>query len=224
MPVSLSDMTTCPTTCPYKGHGCYAMGGPLSIHWRRLSRGDYAFRQGRNYSALPNAHASGSYDEFVEQISQLSDGTIWRHNQAGDLAGKGDVIDRGMAEKLVKANVGRRGFTYTDKPVIGTGSIPGRVIRENRAIVEWMNREGFTVNVSCNNLRHLDIHVQSNVEAPLVVVLHSDTDVFQKFIKTRNGERVVICPNFRDPGKTCLLCGLCQVRGKRAAVGFPAHG
>ena len=39
IPVSMSPKNTCPDTCPLKGGGCYAQGGPINLHWMRLSKG-----------------------------------------------------------------------------------------------------------------------------------------------------------------------------------------
>lgn len=37
--VVTSSHDTCPDTCPFKRNGCYADGGPLRIHWDKVSDG-----------------------------------------------------------------------------------------------------------------------------------------------------------------------------------------
>ena len=37
--VVTSSQDTCPDTCPFKGGGCYADGGPLRLHWDKVSSG-----------------------------------------------------------------------------------------------------------------------------------------------------------------------------------------
>ena len=58
IPVSVSDRSTCPTTCPFYTKGCYAKYGPQWIQWRRVSNDD-----------LP--HNSGDIDYI--QLKQLID-------------------------------------------------------------------------------------------------------------------------------------------------------
>ena len=38
MPVSTTSSETCPTTCPFKGNGCYAESGPLAFLWHGLDK------------------------------------------------------------------------------------------------------------------------------------------------------------------------------------------
>lgn len=49
--------------------------------------------------------------QFVKQIKGLARGSLWRHNQAGDLNGIGEDIDTAKLADLVQANKGKRGFT-----------------------------------------------------------------------------------------------------------------
>lgn len=38
--VTTSSSSTCPKSCPFKGNGCYAEGGPLRIHWDKVNSGE----------------------------------------------------------------------------------------------------------------------------------------------------------------------------------------
>jgi hypothetical protein len=148
IPVSTTSADTCPDACPLKnGGGCYAEANfHLRQHWNKVTR---------------NERGSG-WGDFCEEIAALPDGQLWRHNQAGDLPGQGDAIDRSMLSQLVEANSGKRGFTYTHKPMTP----------ENRREIFNANKWGFTVNLSANNLAHADELAALEI-APVVTVLPS---------------------------------------------------
>ena len=40
MVVVTSSRHTCPPACPFKDAGCYADGGPLRIHWDKVTSGE----------------------------------------------------------------------------------------------------------------------------------------------------------------------------------------
>lgn len=192
IPVSTSSAETCPD-CPFKDAGCYAGGGPLAILWRKVTAGN----------------AGLTWPEFLEQIETLPRRILWRMNQAGDLPGKGNAIDRDKLAQLVKANGKRRGFTYTHKPAT----------RGNLAAIRAANKAGFTINLSANNLEHADTLADTQA-GPVVVVLPADT---RKPVQTPNGRTVAICPATISP-ITCFDCGICAMPGRKAIIGFPAHG
>lgn len=192
IPVSTSSADTCPT-CPLKGAGCYAEAGPLAILWRKVTAGN----------------AGLTWPEFLEQVETLPRRILWRHNQSGDLPGKGNAIYREALAQLVKANGKRRGFTYTHKPAT----------RGNLAAIRAANKAGFTINLSANNLTHADTLADTGA-GPVVVVLPADT---RKPVKTPAGRTVAICPAVISP-LTCFDCGLCAMPNRKAIIGFPAHG
>jgi len=62
------------------------------------------------------------YDQpaLLDAIRNLPEGTLWRHNQAGDLYSQDqETIDEDSLMKIVDANQGRCGFTYTHYDVLG---------------------------------------------------------------------------------------------------------
>lgn len=126
IPVSTSSEDTCPTSCGMYRE-CYAKMGPLRIHW-------WAVTDGRR---------GDTWGEFNRKIGALPVGQLWRHNQAGDLPGVGDKLDTKALGELVKANRGRRGFTYTHKPLTTAA--------ERKAVAK-ANAGGFTVNLSADTL------------------------------------------------------------------------
>ena len=71
----------------------------------------------QHWDAVTNGQRGDSWEVFLAQVRKLAKSELWRHNQAGDLAGEGDSIDLNALNELVLANRGRRGFTYTHKPM-----------------------------------------------------------------------------------------------------------
>lgn len=195
IPVSTSTAATCPA-CPFKGNGCYAESYPLKGRWDEVTDG----RRG------------GTWAMFLDSVAALEEGQFWRHNQAGDLPGIGDDIDAKALADLVKANTGRRGFTYTHKPM----TTP----RARKAIAD-ANENGFTINLSANDPAHADELADLKI-APVVVVLPS-TVIGKQRLATPAGRPIVVCPATYRDDVTCKGCQLCQ-RQRDVIVGFPAHG
>lgn len=193
IPVTISPSKTCPSSCPLKGAGCYADIGPLLIHWKAVDK-----NQGMTWNQL------------CTNISALEPGTVWRHNQAGDLPGLGNRIDRAALRQLVTANRGRRGFTYTHKPLT----------QKNVSAIKTANKRGFTVNLSANNLKHADQLAAKKI-APVVVVLPTSQTTNTE---TPKGRKVVVCPATQRDDVTCKTCQLCAIKDRNFIVGFPAHG
>jgi hypothetical protein len=169
------------------------------MHWRKVSNGDNAI----------------TWKAFCAVVKALSIGQLWRHNQAGDLPGIGAAIDTKALTALVRANAGKKGFTYTHKPVLPAGSSTFK----NRAAIERANKAGFRINLSGNNLAHADSLYDLGI-APVVTVLPSTQTTN---CLTPKGRKVVVCPATQREDVTCQSCGLCQ-RLRDCIVGFPAHG
>lgn len=197
MPVSTSNSTTCPDACPIKVKGCYAKYGPVGMHWRKLDKGE--------------SKNAVEWDQFIKQVKALARGSLWRHNQAGDLNGANDVIDTVKLAQLVNANKGKRGFTYTHYPMSNV---------DNKIAVSLANINGFTVNLSGNDANHADELMALNV-APVVVIMPRDAT---KVSTTPAGNKVVICPAENTDKVNCLKCGLCADSKRDYIIGFRAHG
>ena len=97
IPVTTTERASCPTTCPFYSKGCYAKSGPLALHWRKVSDGE----RGTDWQGL------------TKFVRSLPDRQLWRHNQAGDLPHINGQINGTLLGELVRANKGKRGFTYT---------------------------------------------------------------------------------------------------------------
>lgn len=195
MPAVISDKTTCPSHCPLKkenGGGCYAASGRVNLTWMKL-----------NNSGL-------DFNQMVEKIKSIPNGRIWRLNVAGDLAHKGDKIDGRKLNSIVKASKNKRGFCYTHHDP---------TIKGNAKAISAANKNGFTVNLSADNLDEADQFMDLGI-APVVVVGPSDQ---KENTVTPKGRKVVICPNYTH-NVQCIDCGLCQKADRSVIVMFPAHG
>lgn len=195
IPVSITSKESCPTSCAFFAAGCYAKSGHLNMHWTKVTTGK-------------NPHVL-DFDSFISAIAALPAGQVWRHNQAGDLPGINESIDTAALQSLTRANHGKRGFTYTHKPMTP----------ENAMAVRCANRDGFTVNLSANNLAHADELKALNI-APVVVVVPSD---HKPLTFTPAGHRVVVCPAQQKDHVTCATCKLCSLQ-RDVIVAFRAHG
>lgn len=197
IPVSTSSAATCPPTCPFNHRnsgGCYAEQGKLAIHWRHVTAGT----------------RGDELADFLSKIKRLPAGQLWRHNQAGDLPGEGATIDGRALSRLVAANRGKRGFTYTHK----------HTTAKNLDKIRRANAGGFTINLSADTLAHADA-LKASGAGPVVVVLPADQ---KTNTTTPDGHRVVICPATVRSDVSCATCGLCAIGNRSVIVGFPAHG
>jgi hypothetical protein len=193
IPVSTSAATTCPEACPFKKSGCYADSGPLAIHWSKVTSGQRGF----------------DWSSFLAKVRTFPAGQLWRHNQAGDLPGVGDKVDAKALRELVDANAGKRGFTYTHKP-LSLG---------NLSAIRSANKRGFVVNLSANSVLHADRLAKTGL--PVAAVVPQDSP--DRFT-TPGGNRVVICPAQRVDNLSCDKCRLCAKGNRGFIVGFKPHG
>lgn len=200
--VTTSPRLTCPTTCPFKNKQCYAEKGYLGgFVWTKLDQTPINKTFGNNVRVY-------SFPQLLAIITFLPNGTLWRHNQAGDIPSYRGIIDKHYLELLTIANLGKRGFTFThNDPILYPENIP---------ILLKANRNGFTINLSGNNLNHADRLFDTQC-GPVTVVLRSDT---RTNLYTPKKRKVVICPAFTRPGTQCADCKLCT-RQRDFIIGFP---
>lgn len=186
IPTTRSPASTCPDSCGLKGNGCYAENAPLVWAW------------------TDDAVKGCDFDALLMKIRKIPAGSLWRHNEAGDL-------DFETLERLVAANSGRRGFTYTHH--VPTQN--PRRLAELRAA----NANGFTINLSADNGQIADRYVALGL--PTVVVLPMSAE---NVSYTPAGNKVVACPAEKSEKVTCATCGLCQIADRPYIIGFRAHG
>ena len=222
IPATYSPRETCPDSCRYKDNGCYAESGNTRlVHINE--RED-----------VPR----WTWSELMLKIRGIMKGSLWRFNIGGDLPGIGDFIIVRMVRDLISANVGKKGFTFTHKPVLG----PQWAI--NRSIIKEANEKGFTINLSGDNFAHADQLAELKI-GPVVMVLprkyirktKKKTNglfaeslreyrerISQYPMKTPAGNKIVVCPATFLEGMTCAKCQLCANISRKSIPGFPAHG
>lgn len=191
IPVTTSSPSTCPPSCSWYGAGCYAEHHHIGHRWRNTSTDPLTL----------------TWEEFCQEIEKLPPGQLWRHNEAGDLPGVGEDIDRCLLQQLVQANRGRRGFTFSHK-------------RDLAPLVD-ANRQGFTINLSCDSQEEVIDFKQRRVKLPLVVTVPS-TDTRKNWVK--QGVHFTTCPAQTTDGMTCERCGLCAQGNRKTVIAFRAHG
>lgn len=193
MPASITSGETCPDACRLKDSGCFAEFGILAMHWREVS--ETGLRWG----------------QFLDRVHALPKGQIWRHNTAGDLPGVNNKLDIPKLADLVAANEGRRGFTYTAKPLTTTNEL---------SAVALANQKGFTINRTAYGLQDLD-EKRARSKLPMAVILPHYSE---PWVTSPAGARVYVCPNEQDPQITCASCQLCSRPERKVTIGFLAHG
>ena len=200
IPVTTSEESSCPTTCPFYGGGCYAKTGPQSWHWKKVSQG----------------LRGGSWDDLAKFVSELNAGQLWRHNVSGDLpyttAPDGqELINLAMLKQLVDANKssGAKGYTYSHH----------KLNTHNKEALKYANKNGFTVNASCESLTQCDDAIREGLPAVCVVDSSKDAPTH-----TPAGHKVTVCPAQLHKHVQCANCKLCSYSNRSQVVAFLAHG
>ena len=89
IPVTTTEESSCPTTCPFYGGGCYAKSGVhLRSHWEKVSKGE----------------RGTDWDGLTDFVKSLKAGQLFRHNQAGDMPHLDGLIRLDLLKSLVDAN------------------------------------------------------------------------------------------------------------------------
>lgn len=196
IPVSTSPADLCPQSCPFRdGGGCYASTGRLSLNWQAVTAG----------------HRGAPWSEFLAQIAALPAGTLWRHNQAGDIQDPTTISGRTMLRNLVTANRGKKGFTFTHHRPRTAAAIQA---------LKGATADGFTVNVSTESIADADRMVAHGLRAITVVPSTDD----RRMWRSPDGHPVVTCPAQVRNDVTCDRCRLCQGRPQEVIIAFRAHG
>lgn len=204
IPVTYTDMESCPSTCLHYRTTCFAGLGKTLLSWKRA--GITRFYENGNASGL-------TISGLVDFIKAIPFGSTFRHNIGGDLPGKGNSLNKKELLEIIKASTSRKlkGFCYTHKKE-----------KAQIAFYKANKTANFTINLSCDSLREVDQLWNTNL--PLVVTLPSDAT---KVTYTPKGNRIVACP--AEKGKiTCSTCGgpsgpLCTRQNRNFAIGFYAH-
>lgn len=198
IPIIMSDRSTCPHTCPFMNNGCYANQYPIKFNWTRLS--------------TEGLHIQ----DIFKRLKDLPPGTIVRYGDAGDLPGNGKRIYRRPSYKL--ADIAREKklhlFGYTHYL-----STKGNDWSYNLKTIKEINKRGFVVNVSVENLNDAKRYLKLGL--PVAMVVAKGQKSFRK-----NGVTITICRK-ETHDTTCSECGnppLCANSNRKSIVGFPVHG
>jgi hypothetical protein len=191
IPVTYSERETCPPSCAHYRSSCYAEDFYTRMSWDKTAQRGHELR------------------EFCALVAALPPGQLWRHNVAGDLPGAGESIDAAALGEIVRANIGRRGFTYTHKK-------SAEALHWAAEATAW----GFTVNISADDAGDADA-LADVTTCPIVVTVPMDTP---EKSETPDGRTIIVCPAQTRDDVTCASCGLCARADRRIIVGFRAHG
>lgn len=190
IPITYSERSTCPPSCPQKSAACYAEAFHTRMTWDKVAQ------RGTDLEGLAKA------------IAALPQGQIWRMNVAGDLPGEGETVDAHALGEIVRANMGRKGFTYTHKK-------SREAIKWARLATQW----GFTVNLSADDAGEADKLAATGL--PVTTIVPMDTP---RHTTTPEGRPILVCPAQTVDYMTCALCQMCQKADRRHIIGFRAHG
>ena len=190
IPVTYTERASCPPSCPHYRADCYAEDFYTRMAWDKVPE------------------RGGTLEALCEAVAALPEGQLWRMNVAGDLPGEGETVDPVALGEIVRANIGRRGFTYTHK--------------KSAEAVEWAGhatRWGFTVNLSADDAGEADILAETGLPVCAIVPM----DCPEK-TETPAGRTIIVCPAQTREDVTCETCGLCARADRTVIIGFRAHG
>lgn len=189
IPVTYTERASCPPSCPHYRADCYAEDFYTRMAWDKVPQ------------------RGGTLEALCEAVAALPEGQLWRMNVAGDLPGEGEAVDPVALGEIVRANTGRRGFTYTHK--------------KNPEALAWAahaTRWGFTVNLSADDAGEADALAE---HGPVCAIVPTDTP---EKTYTPEGRTIIVCPAQTRDDVTCETCGLCARADRRVIIGFRAHG
>lgn len=162
------------------------------------------FRLKKHWEALPEKGMD--IEGFCQAVGKIPPGKLIRLFEVGDIPpGKKE------RERLFKGVSHLKAFGYTHRS-------------PTESLVSFLKSQEATMNLSANNLTHLDAIAGKGI--PCVTVLPWDHE--GKVTYTEKGLRVVTCPATYKEGFTCAQCGggdpLCARKDRDYAIGFPGHG
>ena len=189
IPVTYSERASCPPSCLHYREDCYAEGYYTRMIWDKVPQ------------------RGGTLEALCAAVAALPEGQLWRHNVAGDLPGEGETVDPAALGEIVRANIGRRGFTYTHKKS-----------PEALACAAHATRQGFIVNLSADDAGEADTLAEYG---PVCAIVPTDTP---EKSYTPEGRTIIVCPAQTREDVTCASCGLCAIPDRRVIIGFRAHG
>jgi hypothetical protein len=209
----VSIAATCPSSCAFKGNGCYVQSGPTARHSAALD----AAALGRSGVAVIRAEVDALDRTYPKRIPQdgARGGRDLRLHVGGDVScSLGAMLLAGAAERW-KARGGGRVWTYTHR----WASIPSHAWGPSVSVLASCESEDDVIAA----------WVQGYAPSIVVPEFPRDRRVFAIGRRTmRMGLRAVPCPVEAGSQVTCATCRLCMddlaLRRRRLVVAFAAHG
>lgn len=195
IPTTMTEKSSCPSSCPLRNNGCYAENFPLALHWGRV------------------ADTGISAHELADKLATLPTGQLWRHNVAGDLPTLADgTIDMGEMSPILYAVRVRQ-----LKTIVYTHHM---LTRSNIERLQELRSLSVNVNASCESLNQVNHALDNGINAVMVVPVGSP-----KREKIGNTTLIKCPAQYLEnvTCASCGLCARDRV-GKRVAVTFEAHG
>lgn len=201
--VSTTSRLSCAPGCPLSGkNGCYAEAGYYTrMHWDAVTDGT------RGQPPV----------DFINSVSALPDGSLFRHNVAGDLwpGIKPNLIDGVRLTMLADAAQHLTAWTYTHH----------EKNQVNLAAIRAALRRGFTVNLSTESKKEAAIFHKRGYPVTCVVPENSPNSFRYKNTTFKR------CPaTVEGSTVTCATCGgakgkpLCSLANRNFVIAFPVHG
>lgn len=195
--VSMTEESSCPPTCAFKGNGCYAAYGRTLLHWRKVPE------------------RGAPWPDFIRALRALPQRTFFRHNVAGDLPHFNGYLDvRKVIELARVAAYFAASWTYTHH----------KLNAHNLTVIRGAIDFGFIINVSCesthvaalNHLRGLPTVCAVPRDAP--TCFREEGVTFVQCPATLRDD--INCQNCG--GRRGIP--LCARADRSCVVTFPAHG
>jgi hypothetical protein len=198
--VSTTSQDSCPSDCPLMSSGCYAKSGPLKLHWDKVSAGPWIDKP-RGTDLM----------SFCDSLRQLPGGSLFRHNQAGDLPHKDGTIDHISLTLIAKACHSQRltAWTYTHHDVSNSHNLDSIAVSIGL---------GLTVNVSAHSQQHAAACHKQGLPSVCIVPRGETRKNWE-----HDGVKFLVCPA-QTSEKTCSECKLCAIANRSCVVAFKAHG
>ena len=195
--VSMTEQSSCPTTCAFAGAGCYAAYGHNLLHWKKVPE------RGTPWS------------DFIHRLRRLGPMDMFRHNVAGDLPHAGGYLIPELVNELARvAGHLRAAWTYTHH----------RLNSHNLAIIREAIANGLVINVSCEDTHIAALNALRGLPPVCVVPPEAPTCFREEgvtFVQCPATLREDInCRNCGGPRGIPL----CARSDRKVVVTFPAHG
>lgn len=200
---------TCPSSCAFKGNGCYVQAGPTARHSAALD----AAASSMTASQVIEAEAALIDSSYARGVPQdgAHGGRDLRLHVGGDVSGPGGAGLLSEAARRWKLRGGGRVWTYTHR----WRDIP------RAAWGPWIS-----VLASCESVADVELARSRGYTAALVV--KEFPREHRVFSFPRSTWRAIPCPVEAGAKLTCAECRLCmndvELDRRKLVIAFAVHG